>query len=82
MVNHATMSAELTPRGVIGGTVTSGSEVSGTVEKGNGPIGTSDYNRLKNQPSINTHTLIGDSNFEDIGLHFMTNVELKELLGG
>ena len=41
-----------------------------------------DYNKLVHQPSINGVKLIGDKDFEDIGLHFMTNVELKQLLGG
>lgn len=41
-----------------------------------------DYNKLDNRPSINGVTLVGDKSFEDIGLHFMTNVELKKLLGG
>lgn len=44
--------------------------------------GTNDYRALDYKPSINGHTLIGDSDFEDIGLHFMTNTELKDLLGG
>lgn len=30
--------------------------------------GTTDYNKLTNKPSINGHTLIGDSSLEDIGL--------------
>lgn len=44
--------------------------------------GTDDYDRLRNHPSINLHELVGDSNFEDIGLHFMTNTEIRDLLGG
>lgn len=42
--------------------------------------GSDDYEKLKNLPSVNEHTLIGDSSFEDIGLHFMTNVEIRDLL--
>lgn len=41
-----------------------------------------DYEKLDNKPSINTHILVGDSDFEDIGLHFMTNTEIRDLLGG
>ena len=41
-----------------------------------------DYEKLDNKPSINTHVLVGDSDFEDIGLHFMTNTEIRDLLGG
>lgn len=33
-----------------------------------GSGGSNDYRDLSNKPSINGHTLIGDSNFEDIGL--------------
>lgn len=40
------------------------------------------YNVLLDKPSINGHTLMGDSDFEAIGLHFMTNTEIRDLLGG
>jgi len=53
----------------------------GEVTEGGGEA-VKDYRVLTHKPSINTHVLNGDSNFEDIGLHFMTNVELKQLLGG
>lgn len=66
--------------GEISGTVEPMGQIEGEVDMPQG--GVSDYNLLTNLPSINGHTLIGDSDFEDIGLHFMTNVELKELLGG
>lgn len=52
----------------------------GGINAGGG--GTSDYRNLIHKPSINGHTLINDSDYEDIGLHFMTNVELQQLLGG
>ena len=55
--------------------------VLGIGTKGGGG-GSNDYRDLSNKPSINGHTLIGDSNFEDIGLHFMTNTEIRDLLGG
>jgi len=66
--------------GEISGTVEPMGQIEGEVDMPQGGVG--DYNLLTNLPSINNHTLIGDSDFEDIGLHFMTNVELKELLGG
>ena len=62
--------------GDIGGT----GLISGGINAGGG--GTSDYRNLIHKPSINDHVLVGDSDFEDIGLHFMTNVELQQLLGG
>lgn len=67
--------------GQLVGSLSGKQKINGTVQK----AATSyekNYETLDNKPSINSHTLIGDSNFEDIGLHFMTNVELKELLGG
>lgn len=69
-----TMKATIQPRGVLKGITQPGT--------GSGGGGTNDYEQLVNKPSINTHLLVGDSNFEDIGLHFMTNVELQQLLGG
>jgi len=49
-----------------------------TVVEGSG--GTTDYRALSHKPTINEHELNGDSNFEDIGLHFMTNTEIRDLL--
>lgn len=71
---RGTMKATMKPRGVLKGITQPGT--------GSGGGGTNDYEQLVNKPSINTHLLVGDSNFEDIGLHFMTNVELQQLLGG
>ena len=71
---RGTMKAMIQPRGVLKGITQPGT--------GSGGGGTNDYEQLVNKPSINTHLLVGDSNFEDIGLHFMTNVELQQLLGG
>lgn len=62
------------------GSVSPKGQIRGGIAKSTG--GTDDYNRLRNQPSINSHVLIGDSDFEDIGLHFMTNTEIRDLLGG
>ena len=82
MVNYGRVNAVLTPRGVAGGQLNPKENLKGVVQPSMTPGGTSDYNQLINRPSINTHILVGDSNFEDIGLHFMTNVELQQLLGG
>lgn len=48
----------------------------------NGGVYVQSYNVLLDKPSINGHILIGDSDFEAIGLHFMTNTEIRDLLGG
>ena len=69
--NKNKLSGSVVPLGQIGGNV---DRAAVSYEK--------NYEILDNKPSINEHILIGDSNFEDIGLHFMTNVELKQLLGG
>lgn len=72
--------------GEIRGTISPQGQVNGSIGGGgvSGVLNTSskDYNMMTNKPSINDHTLQGNSDFEDIGLHFMTNVELKNLLGG
>lgn len=69
--NKNKLSGSVVPLGQIGGKI---DRAAVSYEK--------NYEILDNKPSINEHILIGDSNFEDIGLHFMTNVELKQLLGG
>lgn len=71
MVYHGELHAKMNPKGLIRVkmTPTSGSPVQS-------------YNALLDKPSVNGHTLIGDSDFEDIGLHFMTNTEIRDLLGG
>ena len=86
------MSDIIANKGSISGDISGVGEVSGgTVEKGKalhaGEVarntgGTNNYENLINQPTINYHTLVGNSDFEDIGLHFMTNTEIKDLLGG
>lgn len=65
------MSASIKPMGSMNGRI---NRVATKYEK--------DYEKLDNKPSINSHVLVGDSDFEDIGLHFMTNTEIRDLLGG
>lgn len=65
----------------ITGSVTPLGQISGGVDKA-ATAYEKDYEKLDNLPSINEHILIGDSDFEDIGLHFMTNTEIRDLLGG
>ena len=69
--NHGELHGIITPRvnlqGIVQASVSGGG-------------GTKNYEKLTNKPSINGHTLVGDSNFEDIGLHFMTNTEIRDLL--
>lgn len=42
--------------------------------------GTTDYNRLINQPKINEVKLVGNKSLEELGLHAISNIELEELL--
>ena len=39
-----------------------------------------DYEKLKNNPSINGVKLIQDKSFEDLGDHVLTNFEILELM--
>lgn len=39
-----------------------------------------DYNLLDNKPSIENVILIGNKNFEDLGLMSLSNMELEKLL--
>lgn len=84
MDNHGKLTATLSARGTMKATIKPRGVLKGITQPGTGSGGggTNDYEQLVNKPSINTHLLVGDSNFEDIGLHFMTNVELQQLLGG
>lgn len=41
--------------------------------------GTNDYNELINKPMINTVTLSGDKDFEDLGIEYMTNEQIDEI---
>lgn len=63
MVDHGELHAKMNPRGIIKVKM---------AQNGGGGGGTDNYNALSNKPSINGHVLIGDSDFEDLGLHFGT----------
>lgn len=41
--------------------------------------GTGNYNALTNHPSIEGRELVGDKSFEELGLHTMSNLEIKDL---
>lgn len=42
--------------------------------------GSKDYNVLKNKPSIESHELIGNQTFEELGMIAMSNLEIEQLL--
>lgn len=41
--------------------------------------GTSNYNALTNKPHIEGRELVGDKSFEELGLHTMSNIEIKNI---
>lgn len=58
-----------------GPTVRGSMKVNGAGSSG----GTSDYNKMKNKPSIEHVELIGDKSFEELGLENMDNMEILKL---
>lgn len=44
-----------------------------------GGTGTNDYEKLKNKPSINSVELIGNKEFEDLGMTPITNQMIESL---
>lgn len=49
---------------------------------GNGGVNVGNYEALTNKPSINGVTLIGNSTFEQLGLHPVTSNDIHEIVGG
>lgn len=45
-----------------------------------GGAGSDDYEKLKNKPSVNGVTLIGDRTLEEIGLEEISNLEIEEII--
>ena len=43
-------------------------------------VGTGNYEKLKNKPSINGVELVGNKSFEDLGEETITNAELQEII--
>lgn len=68
-------------------------DITARLQVGNGPVvrgsmkvnspsssgGTSDYNKLKNKPSIEHVELVGNKNLEDFGAEPMTAAEVLEI---
>ena len=44
--------------------------------------GTGDYRRLENKPSIEGHTLIGDSTLPEIGVNLITEQDIDQIIYG
>lgn len=56
------------------------SRVAGLVAAGSSGAGTSDYERLRNKPQIESVELIGNKSFEELGLEPITSDELIDIL--
>ena len=39
-----------------------------------------DYEKLDNKPAIESHTLIGDQTFDELGLHRITNWDIERMI--
>ncbi len=50
------------------------------IEMGAAPVMQKNYEKLRNLPSINDVTLIGNKDFEELGLDGITNSELEKML--
>lgn len=61
--------------GAAGPTVRANLQVNGAGPGG----GTSDYEKLKNKPSIEDVELVGNKSFEELGLEKMDNMEILKL---
>ena len=44
------------------------------------PVITDDYEQLLNKPQINDVTLIGNKTLPDLGVYYLTNMEIEHLL--
>lgn len=72
------ISGALNPIRQIDGLLNSVRDVGGSITYGNGL--SNDYNDLYNKPQIESHTLIGNQTFEELGMLSLTNTELESLL--
>lgn len=66
LIGNINSSANLNLKGVIGGVGT--------------PIGTRDYEKLINKPSINGKELIGNLDFGDLGDDGISTIEINEIV--
>lgn len=57
----------------------SGGKLSGSISVPR-EAATVDYERLVNKPQIENVELIGNKTFEELGLNYLTNIEIEELL--
>lgn len=57
-----------------------GRTIGGSVAPGSSGTGTSDYERLRNKPQIESVELIGNKSFEELGLEPIASDELIDIL--
>ena len=79
-----TICGTLTIDGDISSTLQIDDDISASVAIGNVVIrdGTNDYNELVNHPSIEGHTLIGDSLLNEIGVWDITEQDIDQIIYG
>lgn len=73
------LSGTVTKHGTITASLSQNRKISGAVNPGSSGAGTSDYERLRNKPQIESVELIGNK-FEELGLEPITSDELIDIL--
>lgn len=66
----------------MGLTVASGDPIPMSLGVGGRVVPARDYNDLTNKPSIEGHTLIGDSKLPEIGVHDITPQQIDNIIFG
>lgn len=74
------LSGTVTKHGTITASLSQNRKISGAVNPGSRGAGTSDYERLRNKPQIESVELIGNKSFEELGLEPITSDELIDIL--
>lgn len=77
----AVLSGTVTRNGTLTASLNrNGRTIGGSVAPGSSGAGTSDYERLRNKPQIESVELIGNKSFEELGLEPITSDELIDIL--
>ena len=74
------MSSTISSSGSLSGSISSTGELSSSVSIPKTINGANDYEKLKNRPSIEYIELLGNKNFDDLGLMPMDADDLIEIL--
>ena len=84
MDNCPCLNAKVTVSGDVHASVSCNDQPEASVSMGTVLIrdGTNDYNKLINHPSIEGHTLIGDSTLPQIGVNDITEQAIDQIIYG